>query len=181
MKLSTRTLVQLSLLIAISIVLTRFATLRIFIGPYEGIRIGFGSAPLALAGIWFGPAAGAVAGVIADLLGVYIDPMKTVILPEFTIISALYGIIPVIVLRLMQREKNFGIWSIGIAIGIKQFITSLILVPFVLQYRFGIPVAATIVPRIIATVIYIPVVSAFIVVLHHRLKGFVTLSGYMKV
>jgi len=42
-------------LIALSVILTRFASFRVAIGGIEGIRVGIGSLPNMMAGILLGP------------------------------------------------------------------------------------------------------------------------------
>jgi len=46
MKISSHKITNMSFLIALSIILTRFASLRIAIGGVEGIRIGLGKLPI---------------------------------------------------------------------------------------------------------------------------------------
>ena len=64
-KLNIRTISMLSMLIAVSIVLSRF------LGFYmtESLRVSFEYFPIILSGIIFGPIAGAVVGGLSDLLG----------------------------------------------------------------------------------------------------------------
>jgi len=163
-KFSTRELVNLSLLIALNIVLSRVASMRINIGSVEGIRIGFGSFPVILAGIIFGPAAGGIVGAIGDMVGYYINPAGAYV-PLFTISAALTGIIPSLVLKL-TKHTNWTLWQLIIAIGIGQFITSIILTPYFLQLAFNIPFFATLPARIVAQAINVPVYA----VLAQRIK-----------
>ena len=60
----TRTLVFVGLLAALHIVLTRLIVIEL--GSY---RITIGSVCTILAGLWLGPVAGGVSGLISDLLG----------------------------------------------------------------------------------------------------------------
>ena len=60
----TRTLVFLALLIAMHIVLVRLVVIDL--GSY---RITIGSVCTIIAGLWFGPLAGGVSGLISDILG----------------------------------------------------------------------------------------------------------------
>ncbi len=152
---STRRLVHLSFLIGLSIVLTRVFSLRIVIAGVEGIRIGLGGLPIIFAGIAFGPWAGAVVGAIADLLGYLINPLGPY-LPHFTLTSLLTGFIPGLIIALFYREKP-GLLRLLVAISVGQIITSVIMVPVFLQHIFGIPLAVTLLPRIISQALTIPV------------------------
>ena len=127
-KYSTKELVYMSFLIALNIVLSRVASIRISIGAVEGIRIGFGSFPPILAGIMFGPGAGGIVGAIGDIMGYYMNPMGAYI-PLFTLSAALTGVIPSLILKLTKRSTQ-SLWQLIIAIGIGQVITSIILTPY---------------------------------------------------
>ena len=67
-KLSIRKMSILSMLIAISIILTRFFVIY----PMPTVRIEFGNIPVMLAGLIFGPIAGAMVGAVADFVGAII-------------------------------------------------------------------------------------------------------------
>ncbi|MDD4568640.1 MAG: folate family ECF transporter S component [Tepidanaerobacteraceae bacterium] len=157
---STRELVYMSFLIALNIVLTRVASIRISIGAVEGIRIGCGGFPTIMAGIMFGPAAGGIVGAIGDVVGYYINPMGAYI-PLFTISAALTGIIPSLVLQFFKRS-NQPLWLLMIAIGIGQLITSIILTPYFLEIAFKIPFFVTLPARIIAQAINVPIYAILV-------------------
>lgn len=86
---NTKVLIRAGLLVAISIVLTRF--LSIMVTPQ--IRLGFGDVPKMLSGFLFGPIVGACVGAISDIVGVSLVPQGTIHL-GFTLSSALCGFIP---------------------------------------------------------------------------------------
>ena len=62
--LNTRNLVMMALLVAIQIILARYLSIQ-----SEMFRISFETIPLALAGIWLGPASGAIVALVSDILG----------------------------------------------------------------------------------------------------------------
>lgn len=78
-------LVSCALLIAIEIVLSRFLSISTPI-----VRIGFDFAPMALAGILFGPWYGCAVGAMADFLGANLFPMGP-FWPGFTLVAGLCG------------------------------------------------------------------------------------------
>ena len=153
MKISSHKITTMGLLIALSIILTRIASLRIAIGGVEGIRIGFGGLPIILGGIIFGPLAGGIIGGFSDLLGYFINPIG-VYMPHFTLTSALTGIIPALVLKLSQKNET-NVLELGIAITAGQIITSLVLVPYFLHILFELPWKILMPPRIIGVPIHI--------------------------
>ena len=76
-----------AVLVALSIVLTRYAS----IGIGDTLRIGFGRMPVMLASVWFGPVLGLFTGAAADILGAL---MSTGWNPALTIPAAVCGILP---------------------------------------------------------------------------------------
>jgi len=154
MKISSYKITTMGLLIALSIILTRVASLRIAIGGVEGIRIGLGKLPIILGGIIFGPLAGGLIGAFSDLLGYFINPMGAY-MPHFTLTSTLTGIIPVTVLILMRKKDEPNIFNLGIAITAGQVMTSIILIPYFLNILFGLPWTILMPPRLIAEPIQI--------------------------
>jgi len=148
MKISSHKITTMGFLIALSIILTRVASLRLAIGGVEGIRIGLGRLPIILGGIIFGPLAGGLIGAFSDLLGYFINPIGAY-MPHFTLTSALTGIIPAIILILMRKGEP-NIFNLGIAITAGQVITSIILIPYFLNILFGIPWKVLMLPRIIS-------------------------------
>jgi len=153
MKISSHKITTMGFLIALSIILTRIASLRIAIGGVEGIRIGLGKLPIILGGIIFGPLAGGLIGVFSDLLGYFINPIG-VYMPHFTLTSALAGIIPATILILMRKQEP-NVFDLGLAITTGQVITSIILIPYFLNILFGIPWKVLMPPRIVAEPIQI--------------------------
>ena len=95
MKVTSKELVLIGLFIAIGVILTRFASLRIPLGGIEGIRIGVGPLSILLAGIPFGPFYGSFTGAMVDIIGYILSPIGPY-MPHFTLTSALYGLIRVL-------------------------------------------------------------------------------------
>ncbi len=153
MKISSHKITTTGFLIALSIILTRIASLRIAIGGVEGIRIGLGKLPIILGGIIFGPLSGGLIGAFSDLLGYFINPIG-VYMPHFTLTSALTGIIPATILILARKEEP-NVFDLGIAITVGQVIVSIILIPYFLNILFGIPWKVLMPPRIVAEPIQI--------------------------
>ena len=85
----TKGVIILGLMIALTIVLTRFLSIQIG----GAFRISLGSVCTVLTGLWFGPLAGAFAGAIADILGLAMAPSGAWI-PLVTISAAFWGLLP---------------------------------------------------------------------------------------
>lgn len=84
----TYTLVSVSALTAIYLILSRF--LAINIGGFGRIQLGV--VARMMAGIWFGPFAGALCGLASDLLGCLIQGYA--VNPLITFAAILWGVIP---------------------------------------------------------------------------------------
>jgi len=163
MKIKTRKLVFLSLLIALGVVLTRFLSLRLPLFGVEGIRIGIGSLPMIFAGIVFGPLAGGIVGAITDLVGFWVSPMGAY-MPHFTFTAFLTGFIPGFLMIYVFKDKR-TLTYILISIAVGQTITSIILVPYFIHILFGVPFRPLLIPRLIGQPITILVYSYLIKIL----------------
>ena len=86
-KISTKMLCECALLIALEIVLNRFASFQVL-----GLKFGLSFIPMALAGMLFGPAWAAVCYGISDVIGALVFPMGAYF-PGFTISVVLMGIV----------------------------------------------------------------------------------------
>ena len=74
------------------------------------VRLSFGEIPIMLAGILFGPFAGALTGIAADLLGYMINSAGLAYFPGFTLSAALIGFIPGLLLK--NSEKELTLWRL---------------------------------------------------------------------
>ena len=79
--------VQVALLIAVEVVLSRFCSIQTPL-----VKIGFGFVPIAVCGMLFGPVWAGVAGGVADLIGATLFPFGAYF-PGFTVSAALTGVI----------------------------------------------------------------------------------------
>jgi ECF transporter S component (folate family) len=146
MREKVRHLAFTGIFIAMSVVLTRFASLRIAIGGIEGIRIGFGTLPIILSGMLLGPISGALTGALADIIGFVLSPMGPYF-PHFTLTSSLYGVIPGIVSLLPFHSKTLRTFC---AVAIPQVGVGLFLTPYFLHTLFDMPWKILLVPRLVS-------------------------------
>ncbi len=93
-----RMFVQVSMLIALSVVLARFLSINTIY-----VRIGFGFVPVVVCAIMYGPAWAAVTAGIADFIGAVLFPTGAYF-PGFTLTAMLTGII--FGLFLYKREEK---------------------------------------------------------------------------
>ena len=84
--------VRLSLMamfIALQVVLSKFLMLQ----AAPSVRLSIDSVPILLAGIWLGPVAGGVVGVLGDVLGTLLFPTAGAYYPPLTIAFLLIGVV----------------------------------------------------------------------------------------
>jgi ECF transporter S component (folate family) len=166
MRFSTRAIVYLGLFIAINIILTRLASIRLILGGVEYIRIGFGVLPLLFCGILLGPRKGMIAGILGDLIGYQINP-SGIFLPQFTLIAGLTGLLPGLLFRFFKLKITFT--HLVAVITITQLITSVLFTPYVLWQVFGIPLLINIPPRLISLAVTAPLFAYLILIMQKRL------------
>ncbi len=83
----TKTLVVMAVLVAVQVVLSRFASITAW-----NVKIGFGFVPIMLGGILLGPLGGGIIGAVSDLIGGILFPSGA-FFPGFTLTAFLTGAI----------------------------------------------------------------------------------------
>lgn len=178
---SSRYLALSAVMAALSVVLTRFASVRVAIAGVEGVRLGLGALPNMLAGVIIGPLYGALSGAVSDIIGFALSPLGGGYMPHFTLTAALAGAIPGFVYRTIDRRRAKGITRtrvpslrlIILSVGVSGLLVSLGLTPYFLNTVFGLPYEALIPARAAAVAIEVPVYSILIraIVTRYGLAG----------
>ncbi len=139
----TRMLTFLGLMVALNIVLTRMASVRIALGGIEGIRIGLGAFPVLFGGFVAGPVGGAFVGALGDLIGFFLNPLGPY-MPHFTLIAALRGLLPPLLWVGFHGNREGGSFPLLCGVfGISLGVTSGVALPLTLQSLFGLPLELT--------------------------------------
>jgi ECF transporter S component (folate family) len=156
-KINIKTISIAGFLIALNIVLSRIITI-------PGI-INFGGFPIIFGGIVFGPAVGGIIGAVGDIVSFIVRPTGA-FMPHFVLTSALTGIIPGILAKVLQNNlRNPKLWKIFTSVLTGQFITSIIMVPYFRQILFGHPFLVTMLKAITKQAVNIPAYSIIILIL----------------
>ena len=87
-KFDVKKLIQISLLIAIEVILTRFCSINTPI-----VRIGFGFLPIAIIAMMYGPLSAGISYAIGDILGMMLFPTGS-FFPGFTLTAFLTPLTP---------------------------------------------------------------------------------------
>ncbi|MCI5839868.1 MAG: folate family ECF transporter S component [Peptoniphilaceae bacterium] len=165
-KFNLKNLVYAAFLAAISVVLTRFFSIMLS----ESLRIGIGEIPLMISGILFGPAIGALTGLVADFVGVMINPQGAFFL-GFTLSSIFSGLIPGIIFKYLNLKSNI---LILISTIIECFFVHMILNSLWLSMMYGtsfiVLSASRTLKEIIRGVITFVILEIYYRKIHEKLK-----------
>lgn len=129
---TTRTLVTMAMLAALSVVLARL----IIPMPAADIRYSIEAVPMAIAGILFGPFAGAIVGFVSDLIGALISGYGYN--PMFAIPPILYGLIPGLLRAWVAREEKPGFIKVLVMFLIPAIFGSILWQSFPLAMFYGV-------------------------------------------
>lgn len=136
----THRLVIMALLIALSIIISRFLSLSTW-----NLKIGFAFAPIALAGMLLGPIPAGIVAAAADFLGATLFPIAQYF-PGFTVTAFITGILFGAFFHKKVDNKTIVLASIS-----TQIVGSLILNTLWISMMFGTPFWALMPTRIIQT------------------------------
>jgi len=143
---NTKTLVLMSLLVAIQVVLSRFFSINAW-----NLKIGFAFAPVALSGILLGVVPTAIVAVVADVLGALLFP-SGMFFPGFTLTALLHGTLYGLLLHKTQHPVR-----IGLAVVVDQLVLGLMLNTLWISILYGSPYWGVLLTRILQCAIMIPV------------------------
>ena len=156
----TRTLVFLGLLVAMHIVLVRLVVIDL--GSY---RITIGSVCTILAGLWFGPVAGGVSGLISDVLGCILKGYA--INPLITVAAILWGVIPALMRPLMTGSKVKKTGMLWLSVVVTSILATLVFTTAGLVLLLGYNFYAIMTGRIVQWAIMTPIYCVLTSVLYY--------------
>ena len=154
-QMNIKTVAAAAVLVAMNIILSRVFAINI--GPT--LRITISTTPIFLAGLWFGPAVGAVCGAAGDLLGSLFQGYA----PNPLIMAAavLCGLIPGLMKKYVFHNK-ISFWKILVIVSIHGLAGSMGLTLLGLHLMYGRPLAELFVTRAVQTVALV-IVNAILV------------------
>lgn len=144
---TTKQMIIIALMIAVEIVLTRFLSIQL-----PTIRIGFGFLPIAVVAMLYGPVWAGIAAVLGDIIGVtFFSPFG--IFPGFTLTALLIGVVYGIFLYKHPKSLHRTCFAVLIV----TIVLQLLLDTYWLQIMTGQGFIAMLPPRVIRTIIMIPI------------------------
>ena len=151
-----RSLALDGLMIALSIALTRFASYYVPIGGTPGARLGLGPLPIIFASIALGPVHGLLVGMLSDVTGHILVPAGAY-LWQLTVISAVYGVLPWVIVRLRRPKSTAGRVWLGVAIS--RLVLNVGWLPLVLHDVSGMPYIPGVVAQAALSVVLVPALA----------------------
>lgn len=164
----TNKLIALALLVATSIILTRFLSFYLPMFGTNAVRVGLGHIPILLTGILFGPIAGAMVGAVSDVLGTLLfSPFPY--FPGFTASAALTGIIAGLMMMLLERYHRIGMIQILGLVYVSELPTSVFMNTKFISMISGVPYSYLILPRVASTAVLVLFYSIILLILYKKL------------
>ena len=108
---SVKRLTIMAMLTALTIIVARFCAIPI----NEGLRLGFDSIPVLLAGIWMGPVPAAIVGGLADVIGTLINSYGGPYFPPMTVTPMLVGVVAGVMAKYVFKGE-LNLWKIIVTI-----------------------------------------------------------------
>ena len=156
----TFTLVSLGALTAIYLILSRF--LAINIGGFGRIQLGV--VARIMAGVWFGPLAGALCGLASDLLGCLIQ--GNAVNPLITLSAILWGVIPAFFVPQSNASKKAAILKLCLGTILACIICTLFVTTAGLVLINGFSLVAILPTRLIQLAVQTPIYCVLVCLLY---------------
>lgn len=167
-KFNVRTLMQVAMLIAIEIVLSRFCSITTPI-----MKIGLGFVPIALCGMLYGPVWAGAAGGLADVIGAGLFPSGP-FFPGFTISAVLTGAIFGLLLR--QDETSWARLSLAVMLNVLG--VSLCLNTYWLAHLWDTPFLVLLPTRVIQALVIIPIQFTLLQLIRRPVRRYLHRQGH---
>lgn len=149
-------MVLIALLVALNIILVRFASINL--GPL--LRINFGFITIVIMGILFGPRSAALGAALADFIGAIVFPTGGAYFPGFTLSALVTGYI----YGKMLFGHKLSISRIVLSNLLVILIVQLFLNPLWLSLLSGKAFIVLISARVVKSLVMLPIESALIMV-----------------
>ncbi len=170
-----RTLIILALLAALGAVFSAFLSIELAPAGSKLVEISLTPVPVMLAGVLFGPLAGALVGFVADTAGFFMGPPTGPYNPVFSVSMALFGVIAG--LFYIKSQKNSA-WRMTTMTVVAQVVCSVILNTAFLCifYPKYFALFAILPTRAVSALIELPIYAWLLMVLTEALSPIVNRS-----
>ena len=145
-----RIMTGVAMLTAFSVILERFLPLV----NTDTLRVSLGKVPIIISSIFFGPIAGALCGVVSDIIGCFLNGYPP--FPLLTLAPLTVGLLPGISARIFKNKLNLGMSNIFVLAGtmiVTNLLASALITTIGLHVLYGLPIPALLLQRIPVTFI----------------------------
>ncbi len=129
---TTKKLVIMGILTALSVVLTRLLSFYIT----GAVRVGFGEIPIIIAGIWLGPIYGGAVGGLSDFVGANLLSGLG-FYPPIIVGPILIGSIAGIMSMVLKVKQRCRLWKIAMLVAVTLIVASVFYTTFAIQMLMG--------------------------------------------
>lgn len=154
----------MAMLIALQIVLSKFLMLQLT----GSVRLSIDSVPILLSGIWFGPIAGGIVGLLSDMLGTLLFPTAGMYYPPLTIAFVLVGVSAGLLAKIIKC--NSSLLRAALIVIPSELVGSYLTKSVALSFLLDVPLPAMLLARILPVGI-VMAVNTLLVFLLDRLLG----------
>ena len=154
----------LAMFIALQIVLSKFLMLQLA----PSVRLSIDSVPILLAGLWFGPLAGALVGTLSDFLGTLLFPTAGAYFPPLTVAFLLIGLVAGLMSRVVK--VNQPVIRAALIVIPSEIIGSYLFKSFALSFLVGAPFPVLLASRALPVAI-VMIANTMLVALLDRALG----------
>ncbi|MFA5676598.1 MAG: folate family ECF transporter S component [Christensenellales bacterium] len=167
---SLRTLIIMALFAALGVALKAFFSLQIAPAGLKTAEVSLTPIPVMLSGIFFGPVAGFLVGLVTDIGGFFIGAQMGAYNPLFSISMGLFGVIAG--LFYLKSQKNTT-WKATAAVAAAQITVSVVINTIIIWLSFGVPLPGLLATRLVGAAVELPVYVWLIMLLTESLRPLV--------
>lgn len=149
-----RTLTVLALFAALGVCLKAFFSLQIAPAGLKIVDVSLTPIPVMLSGVFFGPVAGFLVGLVSDIGGFFLGVQMSGYNLLFSISMGLFGVITGL---LYFKHKKDSVLKATISVGAAQIVVSVIINTIIIWQLYGAPIAALLPTRLISAAVEMPV------------------------
>ena len=173
-QITAKRLSLMAMLIALQIVLSKFLMLQ----ATSSIRLSIDSVPILLAGVWFGPIAGGIVGLLSDLLGTLLFPTAGMYYPPLTIAFILIGVCAGLLARFVKVKH--ALLRASLIVIPAELVGSLLTKSLALSFLLGIPFPTMMIGRLLPVGIIMCVDTLLVTLLDRLLNDNVLSENFAK-
>ncbi|MDL2235829.1 folate family ECF transporter S component [Christensenellaceae bacterium OttesenSCG-928-L17] len=162
-----RRLVLCGLFTALGVVLGGMLSVPAFVLGGYSVKIGLGVLPVLLSAVLYGPVYGGIVGALVDFLQAILFP-KGAYMPWFTIVGALFGVVPGLFFLKKQAPTLRRLFS---AVATGQLFCSVLCNTLLVSWLYGMPLLELMGVRLVNQAVMIPLYTLLLYLLFRSIPA----------